>query len=291
MTATDSTNGHAAPESAEQTAPAAAETPGPAPKPTRILLIRHGVNDYVKRGLLAGRTPNVALNDDGKAQARALADRLGAPGGGSIAAVYSSPLERCVETAAPLAQRLSLELYTLEGVKESECGDWTGQALEELRKLDTWTQVQINPSGFRFPNGESMLEIQTRMVAALDVLQQQHRGQTIAVFSHSDPIRLVLAFYAGLPLDMFQRLEVSPASISELDFSGPRVRLVRLNDCAHLPAPVEPSDAGQATEEMVESANAKDALEEQMTKGSAAVGPEPEALQVSDEGTLQATGG
>lgn len=286
-----------------QTAASAVETPAapqpggetaakPAPKPTRILLIRHGVNDYVKKGLLAGRTPGVSLNKDGQAQAAAVAERLA---GETIAAVYSSPLERCQETAAPLAARLSLELRTLEGVKETDCGDWTGQALDELRKQEAWTQVQIFPSGFRFPNGESMLEIQTRIVAALDALQKQHAEQTIAVFSHSDPIKLAVAFYMGMPLDLFQRLEISPASITELDFSPLRVRLVRMNDAAHVP-PASETPAADAPSEAEESPAAKGALEEQASRAPEpgyphGDGPEPEALQVADEGKMQATGG
>jgi probable phosphomutase (TIGR03848 family) len=263
----------------------------PAPKPTRILLIRHGVNDYVKKGLLAGRTPGVHLNEEGIAQALAVAERLS---GEKITAIYSSPLERCQETAAPLANRLALELQPLEDVKETNCGDWTGQALEELRKLEAWMQVQLNPSGFRFPEGESMLEIQARMVTGLDRLQRQHPNETIAVFSHSDPIKLAVAFYVGMPLDLFQRLEVSPASISELDFTPLRVRLVRLNDCAHVPPAAEPPEAAaqpDAEQAAGESPSAKGALEEQVTKGPHWAGPEPEALQVSDDGKMQATGG
>jgi probable phosphomutase (TIGR03848 family) len=274
-------------QAAVQSEPAPEQEAKPAPKPTRILLIRHGVNDYVKKGLLAGRTPGVSLNDEGKAQAEAVAERLG---GEKIAAVYSSPLERCQETAAPLAERLGLELGTLEGVKETDCGDWTGQALEELRKQETWTQVQVNPSGFRFPSGESMLEIQTRMASALDTLQRQHAGETIAVFSHSDPIKLAIAFYIGMPLDLFQRLEVSPASISELDFSPLRVRLIRLNDCAHVPAPKEAPEAqapGRPAAE--EEPAAKGALEEQAVNAGSR--PAPEALQVADEGKMQSAGG
>jgi probable phosphoglycerate mutase len=262
----------------------------PEVKPTRILLIRHGINDYVKKGLLAGRTAEVHLNDEGNAQAEALAERLGTE---KIAAIYASPLERCQETAAPLAARLSVELWTLDGVKETDCGDWTKQPLEELRKLDAWMQVQVQPAGFRFPNGESMLEIQARMVAALDELQRRHAGETIAVFSHSDPIKLAICYYVGVPLDLFQRLEVSPASISELVFSPLRVRLVRLNDCAHVP----PSPKEPEAEHLEESAEgtahgaAKGALEEQVIKGPRGAGPEPEAVQLADEGKMQATGG
>ncbi len=208
--------------------------------PTRILLIRHGINDYVKQGLLAGRTPGVHLNDEGQAQAAALADRLS---GVQLAAIYSSPLERTQETAAPLAQCLGLEIRTLDGIKESDCGAWTGQALADLNKLDLWKQVQVQPSRFRFPGGESMAEIQARMVAALEAVQAAHPGQTVAVVSHSDPIKLAIAYYTGMPLDLFQRLEIAPASISELEFAPLRPRLARLNDCAHLPTETGAPDA------------------------------------------------
>lgn len=202
------------------------------PQATRILLIRHGINDYVKGGLLAGRTPGVHLNEEGQKQAGALAERLGCE---KIAAIYNSPLERCQETASPLATSLGLQLHMLDDVMETDCGSWTGQPLETLRKAEVWQQVQFNPSLFRFPGGESMAEVQARMVKALESLRQRHENETIAVFSHSDPIKLAVAYYLGMALDLFQRLEVLPASISELDFSPLRVRLVRLNDCAHLP--------------------------------------------------------
>lgn len=202
-----------------------------ADEPTRILLIRHGINDFVRDGLLAGRSPGVHLNDEGCAQAEALAKRLSSTG---LAAIYSSPLERTRETAAPLAQRLGLTVQYLEGVLESDCGEWTGQALDELRKTQAWQQVQVQPSRFRFPSGESLMEIQARMVAALETLSALHLHQSIAVVSHSDPIKLALAHYAGMPMDLFQRLDVAPASISELEFTPLRPRLVRLNDCAHL---------------------------------------------------------
>lgn len=296
------------PDGAPSSAAHQGTAPQPPPQPpTRILLIRHGINDYVKKGLLAGRTPGVHLNDDGRAQAHAVAERLG---GEKIAALYSSPLERCQETATPLAARLGVELRPLEDVKETDCGDWTGQALEELRKAETWQQVQINPSAFRFPNGESMLEIQARMVAALERLSREHKGETIAVFSHSDPIKLAVAYFVGMPLDLFQRLDVSPASISELDFSPLRVRLVRLNDCAHVPAPlpsetkeepkmdenVEKRENAEIAEEKQETLNeaegaAKGAVEEQVIRGPHGAGPEPAQVPASDEGKMQTTGG
>jgi probable phosphomutase (TIGR03848 family) len=199
--------------------------------PTRILLIRHGLNDYVKEHRLAGRTPGVHLNEEGLTQAAALAERLASA---SLAAIYSSPLERACETAAPLAERLALTVQLLDGVKETDCGEWTGQPLDELSKGDLWQQVQGCPSIFRFPGGESFAEIQARVVAALDFVRVTHPGQTVAVVSHADPIKLAAAFYTGMPLDLFQRLEIAPGSISELEFVPCRPRLARLNDCAHL---------------------------------------------------------
>jgi probable phosphomutase (TIGR03848 family) len=212
--------------------------------PTRILLIRHGLNDYVKEHRLAGRTPGVHLNEEGQLQVAALAERLAST---PIAAVYSSPLERARETAEPLAARLGLAVQILNGAAESGCGDWTGQLIEELSKGDLWRQVQVCPSAFRFPGGESFAEIQARMVVTLDGLRAAHPGQTLAMVSHADPIKLAVAFYTGVPLDLFQRLVVAPASITELEFTPFRTLLVRLNDTAHLPGarpPVEPEHKG-----------------------------------------------
>ena len=121
---------------------------------TRILLIRHGLNDYVKEHRLAGRTPGVHLNAEGLAQAAALAERLGSA---ALAAIYSSPLERACETAAPVAGRHGLTVQPLDGVLETDCGAWTGQSLDELSKDDLWRQVQGCPSIFRFPGGESFV--------------------------------------------------------------------------------------------------------------------------------------
>ncbi len=204
-----------------------------ADEPTRVFMIRHGLNDYILTRRLAGRTPGVHLNERGRAQAQATAERLA---GAKLAAVYSSPLERALETAEPIAVRLGLPVVTVEGVIETGCGEWTGQAIEEVSKSDLWRQIQTQPSGVRFPGGESMAEIQARMVAAVDALVAQHQGQTFAVVSHSDPIKLLVSHYIGMHMDMMQRLVISPASITELEFASFRPRLLRCNDCAHLPA-------------------------------------------------------
>jgi probable phosphomutase (TIGR03848 family) len=217
-----------------------------ADKPTRVLLIRHGTNDYVKNGLLAARTVGVHLNEEGRAQAEALAQRLADT---QITAIYMSPLERTRETAAPLGGCLGLEPQILLEVLESDCGEWTGQKLEDLRKLDNWRQVQAHPSAFRFPGGESFLDIQTRMVGALTRLSTEHAEQTIAIVTHSDPIKVAVAYYMGMALDLFQRLDIAPASITELDFSPMQTRLVRLNDCCHVPPSPEPPAAEKASGE------------------------------------------
>ena len=134
---------------------------------TRVLLIRHGVNDWIGSGKLPGWTPGIHLNERGRAEAAALAERLASA---PIKAIYSSPIERAMETAQPVSERLGLPINILEGVKEVDCGEWTGQPIEELAKTDLWRQVQIYPSGFRFPGGEAMIEVQTRAVAAMESL-------------------------------------------------------------------------------------------------------------------------
>jgi probable phosphomutase (TIGR03848 family) len=204
-----------------------------AEEPTRILLIRHANNDYIATQRLAGRTPGVHLNDQGRVEAQAVDDRLAST---TLAAVYSSPLERALETAGPIADRHGLRVRPLEGLVETDCGEWTGASIEHLSQTDLWRWMQAAPGSVRHPGGESMAEVQARMVAAFEGLRVTHSGQTIVVVSHSDPIKLVLAFYTGLHIDMFQRLVIDPASISELEFGSLRPRLVRSNDRAHLEA-------------------------------------------------------
>lgn len=208
----------------------------PAPPPTRVLLIRHGINDYVKTHRLACRNPGVHLNEEGIAQAEAMAQRLA---GTKIAAVYSSPLERAQETAAPLGRVLNLPVDINEGIMETDCGEWAGQLIEDLSKLDLWKQLQVYPSGVRFPGGESFADIQTRMVRAIEALCTKHAHETIALVSHADPIKLAVAFFAGIPLDLFQRIVIAPASITEIEFSTLRPAIVRINDSAHIPLPAE----------------------------------------------------
>ncbi len=196
---------------------------------TTILLIRHGHNDYVGGKKLAGWLPDVHLNEQGIAQARALADSLADI---KLEAVYASPLERTMETAEPIAASQGLVVEARAGLGEVRYGRWQGRTLKSLQKLKYWSVIQQTPSLARFPEGESFAEAQARIVSELDALLSVHRGKKkiFACVSHSDMIKLAIAHYLGLPLDLFQRLVVEPASISALVVGKKHLRLVRLND-------------------------------------------------------------
>ncbi len=190
---------------------------------TTILLIRHGENEFVTTGRLAGRLPGVHLNDKGKEQAQTLAKVLAkAP----IKAIYSSPLERCVETAQPLANAQSLDVIPREGLLEIDFGTWQDKTLKSLRRRKLWKTVQSNPSRMKFPEGETFLDAQTRIVQEIEALRNLHSSkEIIACFAHSDVIRLALAYFVGTPLDLFQRIVVSPASISTIYLGDMGVRV------------------------------------------------------------------
>lgn len=192
-----------------------------------ILLIRHGENDYVKKARMAGRLPGVHLNDTGKAQAQALADKLASA---PIKAIYSSPLERAMETAQPLASALSQEINIRPGLLETDIGEWAGQTLKSLRRLKVWRTVQNAPSLFRFPGGESFAETQHRVCRELEMIcDGLEPKDLVACISHADPIKLAVAYYIGLPLDNFQRLAVSPASVTALHIGEASSHLLNLN--------------------------------------------------------------
>ncbi len=192
-----------------------------------FLLIRHGENAFLKQGRLPGRLPEIHLNKRGRAQAALLAETLkSAP----IQAIYSSPLERAVETAEPLAQALGLTIQLRPALLDTDVGQWQGMHLKELRKLPEWKQVQQQPSTFRFPGGESFLEIQERLVREIELIRRAHKSRDLlAVVFHADPIKLVLAHYLGLPLDNFQKFAVSAGSVSILVIGKSGGQLVGLN--------------------------------------------------------------
>jgi probable phosphomutase (TIGR03848 family) len=190
-----------------------------------LLLLRHGVTEHTG-ARLSGWMPGLHLSEAGREQARGLAERLGPV---ALDAVYSSPLERCQETAAVVAEAKGLKVSTLEDVGEVRYGDWTGRAIKELAKEPLWKLVQATPSAARFPEGESLYEMQARSVQALERLREAHPSQTVAVCSHADVIKAVTCHYLGMHLDLYQRVVVAPASVTAFAF-GPVPYLVRLND-------------------------------------------------------------
>jgi len=205
---------------------------------TTILLIRHAATDTAGKKL-TGWTKGVHLNDKGQQQAEALAKRLEqAP----IKAIYSSPLERTLETARPLARSKELQIVSRPGLGEIRYGQWTGKSIKQLGRNKLWPVIQYSPSLARFPGGESFTETQARLVAEVETLRIRHPKDLIACFSHADSIKLIVAHYLGLPLDMFQRLAVSPASISALQIHSQRAVLLRLNDTG--PVESEPTTTG-----------------------------------------------
>ena len=191
--------------------------PAAGPSPTLVLLVRHGQTPTTGK-LLPGRASGLHLADQGRAQAQVAADRIA--GLAKVDAIYASPLERARETAVPIAKALGQKVRIDKGLLECDFGDWTGAELSALMKLPEWTTVQRSPSTFRFPNGESFLEMQTRMVSTLDRLRATHPGGTIVCVSHADPIKAAVAHAMGTHIDLFQRIVISTCSISAIAYSA-----------------------------------------------------------------------
>ncbi|HSJ90577.1 MAG TPA: MSMEG_4193 family putative phosphomutase [Ilumatobacter sp.] len=186
------------------------------PKPTTILLVRHGTTPTTGQSL-PGRAPGLQLADEGVRQAERAGERLAELE--RVDALYCSPLERTRETAAPIGKALGLKPKVARGLLECDFGDWTGAKLKDLFKLPEWRTVQKAPSTFRFPNGESFTEMQVRIVSTLETLRTQHPGGTIVCVSHADPIKAAVAHAMGTHLDLFQRIVISPCSISAFAWS------------------------------------------------------------------------
>ena len=199
---------------------------------TYVLWIRHAENDWVGTNRLAGRTNGVHLNDRGREQSTKLAELLKHH---PISAIYSSPLERCLQTAEPVAAALGQQVHPEPGILEVDYGEWQGGDLKELSKLPEWQSVQHFPSSFRFPGGETLHQTQSRAVWTVDRLVQAHPNQLVALFSHGDVIRTTLAHYMGTPIDLFQRIVINTASISALAFYNGRPLVLFTNYTADLP--------------------------------------------------------
>ena len=210
-----------------------------------ILLVRHGENDWVKKNRLAGWIPGIHLNQNGREQAEQAALRLANL---PVKAVYSSPVLRCTETAQYVASPHQLEIVELEELGEVKYGKWEGKKIKKLARKKSWHAVQFFPSRFRFPQGEALLETQFRAVQVIEKLSAAHQTEAIVLVSHADLIKLVLAHYLGVHIDLFQRIAISPASASVLSLSeNGLVRVLRINDNGPLQL-AKPSEPGKKKE-------------------------------------------
>lgn len=180
---------------------------------SRFLCIRHGDNDAVGQWL-AARSAAVHLNDEGRRQVARVAESLLADPPDRIIA---SPLDRTRETAAILAERLACTVEIDEGLLEVAFGDWTGRGFDEMEQEPLWRRYHEFRSGIRIPGGEMAVEIQARMVAVTERLRKESPNARVALVSHGDPIRYLVAFYLGIPIDLALRLEIAPASVSEVE--------------------------------------------------------------------------
>jgi broad specificity phosphatase PhoE len=178
---------------------------------TRLYFIRHGENDFALRGAIAGRQPGVHLNDTGRTQAERLADGLHQE---AIERIYCSPLERCLETAHPLARRIGIKIEPVNELLELDFGEWTGRLVTQLDKCETWHRFNQFRSGTRIPGGELMLDTQTRVVNFVQNLCGRMPESRIALFTHGDVIRSALLYYLGISLDFVHRLKVDMGSVS-----------------------------------------------------------------------------
>jgi len=191
-----------------------------------LLLIRHGENDYLKKNKLPGHIPGIHLNKRGHEQAADLAQCLGKL---PIKSIYSSPLERAVETAEPLAKSLELGIQLCPDLTDTDVGEWEGRSWKSLSHTRFWKVIQKTPSQFQFPGGETFIQAQERVVFALDAIASAHGDELIAVVFHADPIKLAVAHYLGLPLDKFQRLTANAGSVTILKIDGSSAKLLALN--------------------------------------------------------------
>jgi broad specificity phosphatase PhoE len=192
---------------------------------TVLLLVRHAETDWLGERL-AGRLPDVHLNAKGRENAERLAVMLRPL---SIAAVYSSPLERAVETAEPTARAAGKSILRSDLLQEVDFGELAGKAFSELRETSLWKQVHHSPAEVRYPGGESLVEAQERGVRAIEEIRAQYETGTVALFTHSDTIRLVVAHFLRMPLAAYHALAADPASVSVLYYTREMVHVAGLN--------------------------------------------------------------
>jgi probable phosphoglycerate mutase len=182
---------------------------------TSLLLIRHADTDAVSK-VLAGRSDRWKLNETGKEQAMRLASRLASV---PIAAIYTSPLRRTIETAEVLGNRLQLAPQPHQDLVELDYGEWEDQSFADLAGQPEWIQFNRFKSSLGAPGGESMLDVQARMIRSIEAIRRAHGDAVVAIVSHAEPIRVAIAYFLGIALDLIARIEIRPASVSVLRVS------------------------------------------------------------------------
>lgn len=193
---------------------------------TTFFLIRHASCNELGQTLW-GRTPGVCLNETGKSQAQRLADRFR---GITLNAIYSSPLERALDTAETIARSMNLEIRKNPAFDEIDFGDWTGKSFDTLSGDEVWRRFNSVRSATRIPGGESFLEVQTRAVTELDKLSSQHNNARVAIVSHADVIKAAVGYFTATPIDLLQRIEISPCSVSVIAIDNGAARLLTINN-------------------------------------------------------------
>lgn len=188
---------------------------------TTFFMVRHALTEHTGKRL-SGWMEGVALTEHGREQAEQVGLRLVDT---KFDAIYSSPIERTIETARAIASRQGMRVQTRRGLGEVEYGDWTNRPLRSLMRTKLWSTVQRWPSGARFPNGESLREVQIRAVDEIEKIAEEHPKGTVCCVSHGDVIKLVISHYLGVHIDLYQRIVVAPASVSVFTLSerGPYV--------------------------------------------------------------------
>jgi broad specificity phosphatase PhoE len=191
-----------------------------------LLLIRHGENDYLKNNKMPGRLAGIHLNTIGIRQAEELAKTLKIL---PIKAIYSSPLERAIETATPLALSLGMGIQIRTDLTDTDVGEWEGRSWKSLSRTRLWQVVQTSPSQFQFPAGETFIQIQERVVKSLDAIVDAHPEGIVVVVFHADPIKLAIAHYIGLSLDHFQCLTAHTGSVTILKMGAIAPKIIAMN--------------------------------------------------------------
>ena len=196
-----------------------------------MLFVRHGATPTTGK-ILPGRAPGLHLSERGTAEAERVAGRIAVLG--SVRAVYASPLERARETARPIGKAVGLPVRVDRGLLECDFGDWTGAELSKLSKLPEWQTVQRHPSGFRFPNGESFVELQARLADTIQKLTARHAGEVIVLVSHADPIKIAVGDALGVALDLVQRTVISTCSVSVVAYGHVTPQVLAVNSTGEL---------------------------------------------------------